>query len=128
MDMDCNLKKLANFSKFFLCIGEITKKLLLVYSFLTKSLNICHSGVRAILFWRKFSLSNVCAVLAKIQQNLCDRAPLILCVSSAYEVRFAITNKNYYCGLHSYNMSKYITAGKIHVQVMFIINNVKLFS
>ena len=94
MDMDCNLKKLANFFKFFLCIGEITKKLLLVFSFLTKALNICHSAERAILFWRKFSLSNICSVLTKIQQNFCDSASLILCVSSGYEVRFAITNKN----------------------------------
>ena len=40
MEMDCNLKKFANFFKFFVCILEKSLKFIMVCSSLEKNLNI----------------------------------------------------------------------------------------
>ena len=64
--MDCNLKKLANFSKFFLCILE--KSLNTDYSifFLRENPYYFLPGVvSAISYYKPSSLSNIGAVLKK---------------------------------------------------------------
>ena len=78
MEMDCNLKKLANFFKFFLYIVE--KSLKTDYSFLFSAESLCiFSPILEEQFHvrKKGSLSNICAVLTKIQKNHHDNAPLI---------------------------------------------------
>ena len=70
IEVDCNLKNLANFFKFFLCILKKSLKIDYGLFFRRKKL------VRAISSYKTGSLSNIWVVLTKLQHNWRERGPL----------------------------------------------------
>ena len=79
MEMNCNLKKLANIFKFFLCILGKSLKTNFGLVFLREKpfYFLTSVRVRVISCYKTGSLSYIWAVLAKIQQNRYESAPLI---------------------------------------------------
>ena len=77
--MDCNLKKIANFLKFFLCILEKSLKnncLQFVLHPINRLIFSVPCSNSNFVLEEKGSLLKICAVSTKIQKNFHDNAPL----------------------------------------------------
>ena len=79
VEVDCNLKNCAIFSNSSCVFREGTKNLFWFVFPRRKPLYFLPGFIRAISCYKTVSLSNIWAVVAKIQQNLCDSASLTSC-------------------------------------------------